>query len=152
MFMHLTHGDRQMRRITAMAALLTLALAAAPDAAAAQLRDLTIGSRALTDADLEKYVAITRELAVAKKGIPALSSPAGLAAFRDSTAKAADRHGWGSMDSSVVDARLNAALMHLRMPNVPVPADKRADVDLARKWKAKIDDAKVATTKTPRSP
>jgi hypothetical protein len=119
-----------------------LCLLASP--AAAQLKDPTIGSRALTDADLEKYVAITAELTEAKAGIPALSSPEGMAALRAATVKAAERQGWGTLDYGVVDARMTAAFQHIRMEaTVPVPANKQADVALARKWKAKIDAAKA---------
>jgi hypothetical protein len=116
---------------------------AIPAGAAAQLRDPTIGSRALTDADMEKYVAISAELTEAKAGIREPSSAEGMAALRAATVKAAERQGWGTLDYGVVDARMTAAFQHIRMEaTVPVPAEKKADVELARKWKAKIDAAK----------
>jgi len=112
--------------------------------AAAQLRDPMIGSRALTDADLEKYVAITAELTGAKAGIAAISSPEGMQQLRAATIKAVEKQGWGTLDYGVVDARMTAAFQHIRMEaTVPVPLEKKADVELARKWKARIDAAKA---------
>lgn len=47
------------------------------------------------------------------------------------------------LDYGVVNARVTAALLALRMEKqAPVPADRKADVELVRKWKDKIDQAK----------
>ena len=51
--------------------------------------------------------------------------------------------GWGTLDYGVVNARVTTALLALRMEKqAPVPADRKADVELVRKWKDKIDQAK----------
>ena len=124
------------------AAVVTL-LAAGAAGAAAQLKDPTIGSRALTNADLQKHVAITNEVALARKGIKEISSPAGIQQVRAVTVAACARQGWGSLDYGVVNARVTAALLHIFMEaTVPVPADKKAEVELVRKWKPRIEAAK----------
>lgn len=110
----------------------------------AQLRDLMIGSRALTDADMEKLVAVTREVAIARQKIPAISSQEGIAQLRAATVKAADKQGWGPLDYTVVGQRINVALMHLKMEATqPVPPEKKADVEQARKWKDRLQEAKA---------
>jgi hypothetical protein len=110
--------------------------------AAPQLKDPKIASRALTDADMEKYVAILGEVKKAQKGIAAISSPAGMEAQRQATARACDAQGWGTLDYGVVDARVKTAQQHIRMEKTtPVPASKAADVALVRAWAAKIAEA-----------
>jgi hypothetical protein len=112
---------------------------------AAQLRDPTIGERALTEADMEKLVAITREVAVARRNIPAISSPEGIAQLRTAVVQAAEKQGWGSLDYSIVDQRVDVALMHIRMEgSSPVPPEKKAEVDLVRQWKDRLEEAKAA--------
>jgi hypothetical protein len=111
--------------------------------ASAQLKDPKIGSRPLTDIDMEKYVAILTEVTKAQRQIKDLSSPAGLQQLREATAKACEPHGWGTLDYGVVNARLTTAQQHIKMEkSVPVPADKAADVALARKFAEKIAAAK----------
>jgi hypothetical protein len=128
------------RATLAFVALLILAASSA----GAQLRDLTIGSRALTDGDMEKLVAITREVAIARQGIPSISSAEGAKQVRAAVVTAAEKQGWGSLDFSVVDSRIKAALMHIRMEaTTPVPPEKKADVELARLWKERLEEAKA---------
>ena len=96
---------RPMARLAMVAALL-----AQPLIAFAQLKDPKIASRALTDADMEKYVAITIEVKKAQKQAgKEISTPAGMQKVREATIKAAEPHGWGSLDYSVVDARVTVA-------------------------------------------
>jgi hypothetical protein len=131
------------RVLATLAVLLTISVSAA----GAQLRDATLATRALTDADMEKLVAITRELAVARKDIPAISSPEGIAQLRTATVKATEKQGWGSLDFAVVDQRVKVALQHIKMEaSSPVPAEKKAEVDLVRKWKQRLEEAKAAKT------
>ncbi len=126
-------------------ALASLLLAAMATSAPAQLKDPTIGSRVLTDADMTKYVAIVGEVATALRGIKEPSSPAGLQQIRAATLTACEKQGWGSLDYGVVDARVKTALQHIKMEaTIPVPSGKAADVALVRKWKARIDQAKVS--------
>ncbi len=109
----------------------------------AQLNDPSIGSRVLTDADMTKYVAIVAEVASARRGIKEPSSVAGMQEVRSATVKATEKQGWGSLDYGVVDARVKTALQHLRMEaTVPVPPGKKADVELVRKWKTRIEQAR----------
>jgi hypothetical protein len=115
-----------------------------PAPATGQLKDPAIGSRALTDVDMTKYVAILGEVTAAIRGIKEPSSMAGLQQIRAATIEACEKQGWGNLDYGVVDARVKAALQHIRMEaTVPVPADKKALVELVRAWKARIDSAKT---------
>jgi hypothetical protein len=123
-------------------AVLVLAFAFPVDSAA-QLRDPKIGSRPLTDADMEKYVAILTEVTKARRQIKEVSTPAGMQKIRAATAQACEAHGWGTLDYGVVDARITAAQQHIKMEKtVPIPAEKAADVALARKWADKISAAR----------
>jgi hypothetical protein len=107
--------------------------------AAAQLKHPDLASRPLTDADMEKYVAILTEVRKVQKTLKNPSSPEGLSALRAATAKAAEPHDWGTTDYAVVDSRMKVAEQHVKMEkSVPVPAEKKADVDLFRKWQPKI--------------
>jgi hypothetical protein len=138
-----------MRALALFTRSVSLLLVATSVAASQGMRDMTLGSRPLTDADMEKFVAITHELTIAKKGIPEISSPAGLKAVRDATIKAADKHGWATLDFNVVGARVMTAETIIKNEaRVPVPAEKRADVDIVRKWLARILDAKAGRTKS----
>lgn len=120
----------------------TVILLMAP-ALTAQFKDVQLASRALTDADLTKYVVVLTEVTKARKGIPSISSPAGMTALREATSKAADTQGWASGDYSVVGARMTVAEQHVKMEkNVPVPESKKADVDLFKRWQQKIAAAR----------
>jgi hypothetical protein len=108
-----------------------------------QLKDLDIGSRVLTDADMEKYVAVTREVTKVTRALKGDTSPGAVQKIQQATRSASEPLGWGTLDYSVVNARVTTALLALRMEKqTPVPADKKADVELVRKWKDKIDQAK----------
>lgn len=126
-----------------MAAFATIACVLASHAVhAQQLRDPKIASRALDDKDMTKYVAILGELTKVRKGIKSISSPAGMQEFQ-AKVKACDAHGWGTLDYSAVDLRMMTAQQHIKMEKtVPVPADKAADVALAKKWADRIAAAK----------
>ncbi len=106
------------------------------------MKDPQIASRALTTADLEKYVAILTRVTQANKERKGDMSQAAMQVMNAKKAKACEEHGWTSLDYGVVDARVATAQMHLKMANVPVPASKKADVDIARQFQDKIAAAK----------
>ncbi len=110
---------------------------------AMQFKDPKIASRPLDDADMVKYVAILGELTKARKQIRGISTPAGGQQLQAAKAKACESQGWGTLDYSVVDSRIVVAQQHIKMEKTtPVPADKAADVALARKWADRIAAAK----------
>ncbi|HEX9638664.1 MAG TPA: hypothetical protein VGB99_14095, partial [Acidobacteriota bacterium] len=98
---------------------------------------------ALTDADLEKYVDISAKVRAVAHGLKGDSSPAAAQKFQQATAAACAPHDWSTLDYGVVNARVTVALQHLKMEKtVPVPAEKKAEVELVRKWKEQIDAAR----------
>ena len=109
----------------------------------AQLKDMQIGSRPLTDADMEKYVAIHKVAAKAAYALKGDTSPGAVQKLQETTRKACEPHGWGTLDYSVVNARVDAALMLIKMEKqTPVPPKKKADVTLVKKWQDKITEAR----------
>jgi len=134
-------NDRGFLIWTAAAVLVILT---APTAAgSAQMRDPSLGSRALTDADLEKYVDIIAKVRPVARGLKGDTSPAAAQKIQQATAAACAPHDWSTLDYGVVNARVTVALQHLKMEKtVPVPAEKKAEVELVRKWKEQIDAAR----------
>jgi hypothetical protein len=109
----------------------------------AQLKDTAIGSRPLTDADMEKYVAITKEVAKTSRALKGDTSPAAQQKMREATVEASEPHGWGSLDYSTVNTRVTAAQTLIKFEKqMTVPPDKKADVELVKTWKARIDVAR----------
>lgn len=94
--------------------------------------------RALTDADVTTYIAITKELS------PILSDvrdPAKRESFMKKQEEICQRHGLsGSLEWGLLSSRIDAAKMILDM-KMEVPADKKADVDVVR---GRLDEIKAA--------
>jgi hypothetical protein len=106
------------------------------------MKDPQIASRALTTADLEKYVAILAKVTQANKDRKGDMSQAALQVMSAKKAKACEEQGWTTLDYGVVDARMTAAQMHLKMTGVPVPDSKKGDVEIAKRFQDKIAAAK----------
>lgn len=106
------------------------------------MNDRQLATRALTDSDLEKYIAILAKVTQANKDRKGDMSQAALQTMQAKKAEACSAQGWTTLDYGVVDSRLTTALTHLKMPNVPVPDSKKADVEIARTFQGKIAAAK----------
>jgi hypothetical protein len=121
-----------------------IAFASSPASAQApKMNDRTLASRPFTDADLEKYVAILAKVTQAHRERGGSMTAAVMKEMQAKKEKACADHGWTSLDYGVVDARMMVALQHMQMEKtVPVPARKKADVEIARKFKQRIDAAK----------
>lgn len=109
------------------------------------MKDQQLVSRVLTDADMEKYVAILARVTQANKERKGATSPAAMQEVTAKKAKACEEQGWTTLDYGVVDARVTTAQMHLKMPNTPVPDSKKADVEIAKKFQDRIAAAKKQT-------
>jgi hypothetical protein len=105
------------------------------------MTDPQIGSRALTDADLEKYVAILARVTQANKERKGVMSEATLKEVNDKKAQACREQGWTTLDYAAVDARMMTAQLQLKLTGLPVPEGKVADVAIARKFLEKITAA-----------
>lgn len=106
------------------------------------MKDPSIARRALTDADLEKYVAVLARVTQANRERKGATTPAAMQEVNAEKAKACEAHGWSTLDYGVVDARMTTAQMHLRMPSIPVPDDKKADVAIAKKFASRLAAAR----------
>jgi hypothetical protein len=104
--------------------------------------DSPLGRRALTDADLEKYIAVLTRVTQANKARTGRMTPAVLEAMNAAKATACEEQGWTTLDYSAVDTRMMTAQMYLKMPALPVAEDKKADVAIAKKFQERIEAAR----------
>jgi methylthioribose-1-phosphate isomerase len=133
-------GSPAIRLSAVLGCVLALAAAAAaqtPQEEAARAQALA--KRALTDADIEKYIAVRTD--ITRLGTPR-NTAAELQKYAADCKKIRSRHGITDAEYSVLLGRIMTAQNIIRMEKqVPAPGDKKADVEIVRKHLQRIREA-----------